>query len=93
MEVETPPIKTDLVRLYDEYGRESKGYEQQNRMSFDFKKYEPILFSESEEKKIGKMRISIKDFQDNFSLKDNLGSPGDKIILLLSNCLLLYLNF
>lgn len=83
METETPPIKADLVRLYDKYGRESKGYGQ-NGMCFDLKKYRPVLFSESEEKKIGKMRIGIKDFQDNFSLRDNLRSSGDMIILLLS---------
>lgn len=32
IEVETPPNKTDLVRLNDEYGRESRGYEGHSEM-------------------------------------------------------------
>ncbi|TRZ83787.1 hypothetical protein D4R86_00185 [bacterium] len=84
METEIPSNKTDLVRLYDKYCRESKGYEEQNEMCFDLKKYEPVLFSESEEKKIGKMCISVENFQDNSSLWNNLKLSGDMIILLLS---------
>ena len=30
LEIETPVDKKDLVRLYDEYGRENKGYEGKN---------------------------------------------------------------
>ena len=30
LEIETPVDKKDLVRLYDEYGRENKGYEGSN---------------------------------------------------------------
>jgi mannose-6-phosphate isomerase-like protein (cupin superfamily) len=40
MEIETPPNKTDLVRLKDEYGRQGKGYENVQQMSRDLSAYE-----------------------------------------------------
>jgi mannose-6-phosphate isomerase-like protein (cupin superfamily) len=40
MEIETPPEKTDLVRLKDEYGRENKGYEAGKELSHDTTGYE-----------------------------------------------------
>lgn len=39
MEIETPPNKTDLVRLKDEYGRQNKGYENTQQMSKDLDVY------------------------------------------------------
>jgi mannose-6-phosphate isomerase-like protein (cupin superfamily) len=36
IEVETPPMKGDLVRLKDNFGREDSGYEQQSHYSDDF---------------------------------------------------------
>lgn len=35
MEIETPPLKTDLVRIKDDYGRKGVSYEGQDRMVFD----------------------------------------------------------
>lgn len=40
MEIETPPEKSDLVRLKDEYGRENQGYEGMDKMSKELSKYE-----------------------------------------------------
>ena len=40
MEIETPPEKSDLVRLNDQYGRENKGYEGEHSMSRDLEKYD-----------------------------------------------------
>ena len=81
MEVETPSIKTDLVRLHDHYGRELKGYELQDEMSFDLENYNPILFNDSKEKMVGNLRVSVKDFKDNHSFWDNI-NPSDTILLL-----------
>lgn len=39
IEVETPPMKMDLVRLKDDFGREQFGYEQQSHYSNDFSLY------------------------------------------------------
>lgn len=35
MEVESPPMKWDLIRLYDAYGREQEPYEGVNKMTLD----------------------------------------------------------
>ncbi len=40
MEVETPPLKGDLVRLKDTFGREGTGYEGADVYSTDFRAYE-----------------------------------------------------
>lgn len=40
MEIESPPAKSDLVRLKDEYGRENQGYEGEHKFSRDLEKYE-----------------------------------------------------
>lgn len=40
MEIETPPNKTDLVRLKDEYGRQGKGYENVQQMTRELSAYE-----------------------------------------------------
>jgi hypothetical protein len=39
IEVETPPMKGDLVRLKDSFGREESGYEQQSEYSKDLAAY------------------------------------------------------
>jgi mannose-6-phosphate isomerase-like protein (cupin superfamily) len=44
MEIESPPNKSDLVRLKDAYGREGTGYESVSQMSRDVDKYEYIDF-------------------------------------------------
>lgn len=44
MEIETPVEKSDLVRLKDEYGREDKGYESGEAISYDLGKYDYCHF-------------------------------------------------
>jgi mannose-6-phosphate isomerase-like protein (cupin superfamily) len=40
LEIETPPMKGDLVRMHDNYGREGSGYEKANDYSRDLDKFE-----------------------------------------------------
>lgn len=47
LETETPPDKLDLVRLRDEYGREGKGYEGNDKMSKETSEYEYLNLFES----------------------------------------------
>lgn len=51
MEIESPPNKSDLVRLKDAYGREGTGYESVSEMSRDTRKYEYIDFHDVNPKK------------------------------------------
>lgn len=65
MEIETPPLKNDLVRLKDEYGREKKGYEGKNQQTKNLKKYNYVYFDEKDinlqiKKQIGNIMTSIK---------------------------------
>ena len=60
MEIETPPIKTDLVRTSDAYGRERKAYESTSEMDFETDKYQYIPF-DGIKKKIGEVSVSIQD--------------------------------
>lgn len=46
MEIETPPMKGDLVRMNDAYGRQKSGYEKTNEYSTDFELYEYFPFLE-----------------------------------------------
>ena len=39
MEIETPPMKGDLIRMNDTYGRQNSGYEKTNEYSTEFDKY------------------------------------------------------
>ncbi|MBK9284218.1 MAG: hypothetical protein IPM51_07830 [Sphingobacteriaceae bacterium] len=50
MEIETPPMKGDLVRMHDAYGRQNSGYEKTNEYSKDFSKYEFHPFEEKDYK-------------------------------------------
>lgn len=40
MEIETPPMKGDLIRMHDAYGRQNTGYEKANTYSKDLNLYE-----------------------------------------------------
>ncbi|MCK9581992.1 MAG: hypothetical protein M0Q92_16300, partial [Methanoregula sp.] len=40
LEIETPPNKSDLVRLKDAYGRENKGYEGASEITADVNEFE-----------------------------------------------------
>lgn len=62
IEVETPPQKTDVVRLTDKYGRELKGYERQEAMDREIQKYQYASFSNNEKpstKIIGNIEVSL----------------------------------
>ena len=86
MEIETPTKKTDLVRLKDDYGRESKGYELQKEMCFDLSGYERIFLNENDienPKKIGRMNICIKNFETKSSLKSYLDLHNGSISIIL----------
>ncbi|MBS1638275.1 MAG: hypothetical protein JST26_20345 [Bacteroidetes bacterium] len=48
MEIETPPMKGDLVRMHDAYGRQNSGYEKTNEYSKDFSLYEFFPFEEKD---------------------------------------------
>jgi mannose-6-phosphate isomerase-like protein (cupin superfamily) len=48
MEIETPPMKGDLVRMHDAYGRQNSGYEKTNEYSTDFNLYDFFPFEEKD---------------------------------------------
>jgi mannose-6-phosphate isomerase-like protein (cupin superfamily) len=50
MEIETPPMKGDLVRMHDAYGRQNSGYEKTNEYSQEFNLYEYFPFDEADVK-------------------------------------------
>lgn len=56
MEIETPPMKGDLVRMHDAYGRQKSGYEKTNEYSTDFGQYDFLPFT--------------KDKQDNWQFRN-----------------------
>jgi len=81
LEIETPPRKTDLVRLKDEYGRRLKGYELQNEMCFEPEKYMAKFLSRDLNRKIGDIEMCVKNFEDEDSLKESAGDSPFVIIL------------
>jgi mannose-6-phosphate isomerase-like protein (cupin superfamily) len=48
MEIETPPMKGDLVRMNDAYGRQGTGYEKTNEYSTEFSQFEFFPFEEKD---------------------------------------------
>jgi mannose-6-phosphate isomerase-like protein (cupin superfamily) len=85
MELESPPNKTDLIRLKDNYGRENLGYESQSDMCFDLSEYERVFLHESDlHRKIGNMSISIVNFNEILILKDYLKLNRNFINLLIA---------
>lgn len=82
LEIESPPLKTDLVRLGDRYGREQAGYEGITEMKTDdLFKYGHFYFEEAERNEktthsIENFDISLEvyledeAFQGNFDLKE-----------------------
>ena len=80
MEIETPNMKHNLLRLKDNYGREKKGYEKSDKFSINTNNYNYISLESkrtyhNNTKKFGKSSItfvSIKNLSDfnNLSLND-----------------------
>jgi len=67
LEVETPPNKTDLVRLQDRYGRESSGYEGVTEMQAEnLQDFDYFYFEESDA--YGKITHSSKQFSATFEV-------------------------
>lgn len=65
MEIETPPMKGDLVRMHDAYGRQGTGYEKTNEYSKDFSLYEFYPFTEVDYEgwKFRNLEIQLSDKQ------------------------------
>ncbi|MEI8109614.1 MAG: hypothetical protein WCH59_01380 [Chitinophagia bacterium] len=61
MEIETPPMKGDLVRMHDVYGRQNIGYEKTNEYSKDLSLYEFHPFDDAcnETWKFNNLEISL----------------------------------
>ncbi len=82
IEVETPTKKTDVLRLADSYGRESKGYEGQDHMEGESNQHEKIYFRNDEfnvMKKLGEFDFLLKKvYNENFGeiLKSKTGEIG-----------------
>ncbi len=71
MEIETPVNKIDLLRLSDEYGRETKGYESGNEISHNIEGYDAVFFDKEEYnivKKISNMNLCFKRFEEDRDL-------------------------
>lgn len=48
MEIETPPMKGDLVRMHDAYGRQNSGYEKTSEYSKELGNYEFLPFEQKD---------------------------------------------
>lgn len=82
IEVETPPDKTDLVRLRDRYGRQNSGYEGTSEM-IDFQieeKYDYFhFFDDLKNKKLAKTFLSFEIF-NNENINNFRPSNNDLVI-------------
>lgn len=79
MEIETPPDKTDLVRLKDEYGRENHGYEGQGSMSKELHKYEYHSFNSETREKRELIEKIIRKCRIVFHVQEDWGSFFEEI--------------
>jgi mannose-6-phosphate isomerase-like protein (cupin superfamily) len=67
IEVETPPMKGDLVRLKDNFGREKSGYEKQSQYSYDLSAYYYQPYNHENEKSLhifGELCFELHSVQD-----------------------------
>lgn len=90
MEVETPSQKADLLRLSDNYGRETKGYESQEHASQNISEYEYIFFKEDEFniiKNIKNMALSLEKFDNVEAIKNYLEKEKKGIGIVLNGTL------
>lgn len=77
LEIESPPIKTDLLRLDDRYGRERAGYEGITEMETrDLKDYDYFCFEEPDSYERhsytgGRFGVSFEVFMDDEELQRN----------------------
>ena len=90
MEVETPSQKADLLRLSDNYGRETKGYESQEHVSQNISEYESIFFKGDEFnviKKIKNMALSLGKFDNVEDIKNYFEKERNGIGIILNGTL------
>lgn len=69
MEIETPPMKGDLVRMNDTYGRQNTGYENTTEYSTNFNEYQFLPFEEDSYKSWKFKNIEIKLCNEKISLE------------------------
>ena len=84
LEVETPPMKHDLIRLKDKYGRANMGYESREKMKLINNSY--IKFRGEETRTIKKFcnnHLSLLFIKDNGDLK-NLTPPKPELAVVLN---------
>lgn len=96
MEIETPPEKSDLVRLHDTYGREHKGYEKGADLSTDLDAYHYQDFHHKEaeersriEKVIKKSKLSLHEKEDWQSLYHEIQTKPTCLLSFLDTSLVL----
>lgn len=86
MEIETPNIKRDLVRLRDKYGRQNMGYEDSSAYSVNTQNYNYITFSKSTElvtkKRLGECTLTVCRIKKNQVLSAPTLQPDDILCLL-----------
>lgn len=70
MEIETPPMKGDLVRMNDSYGRENAGYENTNEYSKEFHMYDFIPYDNENSSNWEFRNLQIKLVKDVNSLSE-----------------------
>lgn len=95
MEIETPPDKTDLVRLKDEYGRENKGYEGENNISRDLEQYEHHSFHDDiedyrkiTEKALKNSKVLLHSNENWDKLYSEIKDKKNFIVSFLDTCIL-----
>ena len=80
MEVETPPLKGDLLRFRDNFGRAGKSYEGENQYSTDFSPfyYRPFPQNEHDGSPIDFLgvRIHLSAFRCSADFANNLNPSG-----------------
>ncbi|MDO8509333.1 MAG: hypothetical protein Q7S27_06660 [Nanoarchaeota archaeon] len=91
MEVETPSQKTDLLRLSDDYGRESRGYESKDFMSKDIASYEYLSFQKEEfenTKNIRNIFFCLKKLEDEDKITSNIRHDERSLYIILKGNLI-----
>jgi len=77
MEIETPPMKGDLVRMNDAYGRQGTGYEKTNEYSTDFNQFEFFPFEEKDYPawNFRNLQIQLSNVQPKLTLETQMVVP------------------
>ncbi len=87
MEIETPNIKRDLIRLRDKYGRENQGYEDSSAYSINTQNYNYISFKNSSDlvtrKRLGECALTICNLTKGQNLSELFAMQANDIACLL----------